>query len=47
MVGGKAVVSLSSVVHIHNTLGHIYMSVVGPVHKRIVPLMLAQVTRVA
>lgn len=47
VVGGKAVVSLSSVVHIHNTLGHIYMSVVGPVHKRIVPLMLAQVTRVA
>lgn len=42
-VGGLPMVSLSSVVHIHNTLGHIYMSVVGPVHKRIVPLMLAQV----
>ena len=42
-VAGEAVVSLSSVVHIHNTLGHIYMSVVGPVHKRIVPMMLAQV----
>ncbi len=47
VVDGQPVVSLSSVVHIHNTLGHIYMSVVGPVHKLIVPLMLAQVTREA
>ena len=45
MVDGKPVVSLGTVVHIHNTLGHIYMGVVGPVHKIIVPLMLAQVTR--
>jgi Protein of unknown function (DUF2867) len=47
VVGGRPAVSLSTVVHIHNTLGHIYMGVVGPVHKRIVPLMLAQATRVA
>ena len=45
MMDGQPVVSLSTVVHIHNTLGHIYMGVVGPVHKIIVPLMLAQVTR--
>jgi len=47
VVGGQPVVSLSTVVHIHNTLGHIYMAVVGPVHKLIVPLMLAQVTGTA
>jgi hypothetical protein len=44
-VEGKPVVSISSVVHIHNTLGHCYMAIVGPVHKLIVPLMLAQVAR--
>lgn len=43
VVSGQPVVSLSTVVHIHNTLGHIYMGVVGPVHKIIVPLMLSQV----
>lgn len=44
-LNGEPVVSLSTVVHVHNTLGHVYMAVVGPVHKLIVPLMLAQVTR--
>ncbi len=34
---------LSTVVHIHNRLGRAYMSVVGPVHGVIVPLMLRQV----
>ncbi|MEJ6007090.1 DUF2867 domain-containing protein [Paucibacter sp. AS339] len=33
---------LSTVVHQHNRLGRWYMSVVGPVHTRIVPLLLAQ-----
>ncbi len=33
---------LSTVVHEHQILGRLYMSVVGPVHKQIVPLMLAQ-----
>jgi len=33
---------LSTVVHEHQILGRVYMSVVGPVHKLIVPLMLAQ-----
>lgn len=42
-VQGQAMVSLSTVVHIHNRLGKVYMAVVGPVHQRIVPLMLAQV----
>lgn len=39
---GQAMVSISTVVHIHNRLGKVYMAVVGPVHQRIVPLMLAQ-----
>lgn len=30
-------------VHIHNRLGRLYMSVVGPMHRLIVPRMLAQV----
>lgn len=36
-------VSLSTVVHIHNGLGRFYMGIVGPVHQIIVPRMLAQV----
>lgn len=43
-VHGQAVVSVSTVVHIHNRLGRVYMSIVGPVHRVIVPRMLAQVT---
>ena len=42
-VGKQSKVSFSTVVHIHNGLGHLYMGVVGPVHKIIVPRMLAQV----
>ncbi|MEO7106686.1 MAG: DUF2867 domain-containing protein [Rhodoferax sp.] len=42
-VGGKPVVSLSTVVHNHNRLGRVYMAIVGPVHSFIVPRMLAQV----
>ena len=33
---------LSTVVHQHNRLGRIYMGVVGPVHRRIVPMLLAR-----
>ena len=44
-VQGQAAVSLGTVVHIHNRLGHMYMSVVGPVHSLIVPLMLKQVLK--
>ena len=40
---GKPMVSLSTVVHIHNRLGRCYMAIVGPVHGIIVPRMLAQV----
>jgi Protein of unknown function (DUF2867) len=46
-VDGRATLSLSTVVHIHNTLGRVYMSVVGPVHQLIVPQLLKQVTRAA
>lgn len=35
--------AVSTVVHIHNTLGRIYMLFVAPVHKRIVPAMLRTV----
>lgn len=40
---GQPVVSVSTVVHNHNRLGRLYMAVVGPVHQRIVPIMLSQV----
>ena len=43
LVDEKPMVSLSTVVHIHNRLGRIYMAVVGPAHSLIVPRMLAQV----
>ncbi|NRF70273.1 DUF2867 domain-containing protein [Aquincola sp. S2] len=32
--------AVSTVVHIHNLLGHVYIFFVGPVHKLIVPAML-------
>jgi hypothetical protein len=35
-----ATVVLSTVVHIHNTLGHAYMTVITPFHRRIVQVML-------
>jgi len=31
---------LSTVVHIHNTLGHVYMAVITPFHRRIVRAMM-------
>jgi hypothetical protein len=37
---GPAMVVVSTVVHIHNTLGHAYMAVVTPFHRRIVRAML-------
>ncbi|MDP3651496.1 MAG: DUF2867 domain-containing protein [Rhodoferax sp.] len=43
LVDGQPMVSLGTVVHIHNRLGRLYMAVVGPVHSAIVPRMLAQV----
>ncbi len=39
---GQPVVSVSTVVHNHNALGRAYMSIVGPVHRVIVPRMLRQ-----
>lgn len=37
---GPATVTVSTVVHIHNTMGHAYMAVVTPFHRRIVRAML-------
>ncbi|MDD2924442.1 DUF2867 domain-containing protein [Rhodoferax sp.] len=42
-VQDRPMVSVSTVVHNHNRLGRLYMAVVGPVHQRIVPIMLKQV----
>lgn len=38
-----AAVSLTTVVHIHNWLGHPYMLPVGPAHRRIAPAVLKRV----
>lgn len=43
VVDGKPMVSMSTVVHIHNRLGRMYMSIVGQAHSLIVSRMLAQV----
>ena len=40
--GDRKSVAVSTVVHIHNALGRLYMLVVAPVHKRIVPAMLSR-----
>ncbi len=45
-VDGKPVVAMGTVVHVHNRLGRLYMSIVGPVHSLIVPRMLSQVAYV-
>lgn len=44
--GDKARVHLSTVVHIKNTLGKVYMFFVGPVHKIIVPSILKKLPKV-
>lgn len=46
-IDGQPMISLSTVVHIHNRLGQAYMAVFGPVHKLIVPRMLGQVAKSA
>jgi len=43
---GTGELQMSTVVHIHNRLGRAYMSVVGPVHGVIVPLMLRRISDV-
>lgn len=40
--GEQHTVALSTVVHIHNTLGRVYMFFVAPVHKLIAPAVLAR-----
>ena len=37
-------VVVSTVVHVHRLLGHVYMAFVAPVHRRIVPATLRQVS---
>lgn len=37
----QPLLKLSTVVHVHRGLGHAYMALVGPVHRRIVPLLLS------
>jgi hypothetical protein len=44
---GRPVVVLGTVVHVHNALGHAYMAVVKPFHRRIVRAMLARLPRTA
>ncbi len=44
--GNTAKVSLNTVVHVHNTLGKVYMFFVGPVHKIIVPSILKQLPKI-
>lgn len=41
--GQGAAVSLTTVVHIHNWLGHLYMLPVGPAHKLIAPSVLERI----
>lgn len=43
--GNAQAVALSTVVHIHNTLGRVYMVPVAPIHKLIVPAMLRRLAR--
>lgn len=38
----RSAIAVSTVVHIHNLLGRVYMLFVAPVHKRIVPAMLGR-----
>lgn len=40
--GAQHAVTLATVVHIHNTLGRVYMFFVAPVHKIIAPAVLAR-----
>ena len=40
--GGAATLVVSTVVHIHNTLGQVYMALITPFHRRIVRVMLQQ-----
>lgn len=43
LVDGQPMVTVSTVVHIHNALGHAYMAVVTPFHRAIVQSMLRRV----
>jgi len=43
--GGEDTLATTTVVHIHNLLGHAYMLLVVPFHKRIVPAVLARAGR--
>ncbi len=42
-VDGGARVVISTVVHVHNTLGHVYMLFVKPMHRLIAPTVLSRI----
>ncbi|WP_229417268.1 DUF2867 domain-containing protein [Massilia sp. Root418] len=42
LAGPRSAIAVSTVVHIHNLLGRVYMLFVAPVHKRIVPAVLGR-----
>lgn len=44
-LAGEDAVATSTVVHVHRPLGHLYMFFVAPVHRRIVPAVLARLPR--
>jgi hypothetical protein len=46
MIGAQAGIAVSTVVHINNTLGKVYLFFVVPVHKRIVPAMLSRMAQI-
>nr|WP_233224772.1 DUF2867 domain-containing protein [Thiomonas sp. X19] len=39
---GRNALAVSTVVHLHNLLGRVYMLLVAPIHRRIVPATLAR-----
>ncbi len=43
--GNRQFVAVTTVVHVHNTLGRVYMLFVGPAHKVIAPAVLRQASR--
>lgn len=45
--GGRSSVVVTTVVHVHNLLGRVYMLFVGPVHKVIAPAMMRRMGRSA
>ncbi|MDA8092913.1 MAG: DUF2867 domain-containing protein [Betaproteobacteria bacterium] len=45
--GGRITLSVTTVVHVHNALGRLYMLPVAPMHKLIAPTMVARMAKAA